>query len=223
MRTDFTGSCSGADFCQELSGGADTAFERVYDGEPSERIISRSENLTLLADMSPLCVGHLLLVPNTHYLSFADVVEDHCAEVEHALNCLFGHYTKIFGEPVILEHGSSPEMDHVACISHAHLHVLPLEWEAVHEAMSGDGLYWTELNGVEALAKFGDGGPAYFYCADRSRFHLYDARRDLRRQYLRSVAGRILGIPDPEWDYAVVIRKDILRVTMLLASGWRIT
>ncbi|MFG1948799.1 HIT family protein [Nonomuraea sp. NPDC048826] len=217
------GSCSGADFCQELSGHADTAFKSVYGGDPPERIISRSENLALLVDMSPLCVGHLLLVPNGHYVSFAEVVKEYCAEVEHALDRIFDFYVESIREPVILEHGSSLEMDRGACISHAHLHVLPLEWEAIHKEMSEDGLACTELGGIGALAKFGEGGSPYFYCADRSRSHVYDSRRDLRRQYLRSIAGRLLGIPDPEWDYAVVIRKDILHTTMNLTSGWLIT
>jgi diadenosine tetraphosphate (Ap4A) HIT family hydrolase len=222
MHEDAADLCVGADFCQELSGDPNTAFSRIYLGDPQSRIISRSSNLSLLADMSPLCVGHLLMVSNVHYLSFGEVIRDHGTEVEHVLNQLFGQYTSTFCEPLILEHGSSKEVDGAACITHAHWHVLPLKLDLVHDAISEDDLPVMDLGTIGDLATLGDQGRAYFYCADRFRHRVYGSNHTLRRQYLRSVAGALLGIPDPEWDYAVVVRKDLLRITMASTSSWRI-
>ncbi|MEV5088691.1 hypothetical protein ACWEQ5_30280 [Streptomyces griseoincarnatus] len=42
----------------------------------------------------------------------------------------------------------------------------------------------------------------------------------MRSQYLRSVVGRLLGIPDPLWDYALVVRRELLRETMTLTRSW---
>jgi hypothetical protein len=171
--------------------------------------------------MSPLCVGHLLLVPDRHYLSFAEVARDREVEVKDVKNQVFGLYRKTFGNPVILEHGSSYGMDGSSCITHAHWHLLPLTFDAIHQVMVGDGLALVELGGLRDLAVMGEGA-TYFYCADRYRSRLYGVGQARRRQYLRSVAGAILGIPDPEWDYAVVVRKDLLRATMAATTSWRI-
>ncbi|MEV5703868.1 hypothetical protein [Actinoallomurus sp. NPDC052274] len=175
----------------------------------------------MLADMSPLCVGHLLVVADRHYLSFAGVIRDHEVEVKDVKNQLFGLYRATFGDPVILEHGSSYGMEGSSCITHAHWHVLPLGLDAIHQVMEGDGLAWTELGGLRDLAAMGQ-DVTYFYCADRYRSRLYGVGQARRRQYLRSVAGAVLGIPDPEWDYAVVVRKEHLRATMAATADWRI-
>jgi len=45
----------------------------------------------------------------------------------------------------------------------------------------------------------------------------------MRSQYLRSVVGEIIGIPDPLWDYSLVIRKELLRDTVEIASRWNIS
>lgn len=213
--------CTGSDFCQELSGESDTEFRRVYEDGPLSRVIGRSQNLTLMVDMSPLCVGHLLIVSNRHHLSFAEVVGDHASEVEEFSQRVLERYADTFGTPLILEHGSAREMDGSSCITHAHWHVLPLELDAVHKAMTNDGLACTELGGVDDLAAAGQGVP-YFYCADQDRRRLYGIGQTMRRQYLRSVAGALLGIPDPEWDYALMVRKRLFHITREKSEMWRL-
>jgi diadenosine tetraphosphate (Ap4A) HIT family hydrolase len=214
--------CVGADFCQELSGGADTTFRRVYAGDPADRIIARSRHLSLLVDLSPLCTGHLLIASNAHYLSFAEVIRDHGDEVIRFRDRVLEQYTTIFGAPVVLEHGSFEGMDGSACITHAHWHVLPLALEDIDGIIRGDGLPVTEFGHVLELASAIEKAKPYFYCADGSRHLVYADALRVPRQYLRSVAGRLLGIPDPEWDYAVVVRKDLLRHTLDLTVPWNI-
>jgi diadenosine tetraphosphate (Ap4A) HIT family hydrolase len=215
--------CLDGGFCQELSGATDTDFTRTYQGDPATRVIYRSDHLTLLADMSPLTVGHLLLVSNDHLLSFGAAISAHEDEVKDVLNSLIDHYARTFGEPILMEHGSSPNMAGSACITHAHMHFLPLQLDAVHRVMTQDGLAATELGTLNDLRQLGEQEVPYFYCGDRTRHHVYGVALELRRQYLRSVAGRLLHIIDPEWDYAVVVRRELLRITMARATGWGMT
>ena len=216
------GYCQGADFCQELAGEVDTEFHRTYGTDPQKRIIDQSPNLCLLADMSPLCVGHLLLVSRDHYLSFAEVMKDHGSEVKDVLERVLIQYRNAFGRHVVLEHGSSSDIDGSACITHAHWHLLPLEADAVHEILFMDDLPSTELPDQRDLATMVDQGRSYFYVGDSSQHRLYGVGKSMRRQYLRSVAGALLGIPDPEWDYALVVRKDAFHTTMTRVAGWSI-
>lgn len=206
------------DFCQELGGSRTTSFMRAYQGEPETRIIASSNNLTLMADLSPLCMGHLLLVPDFHYLSYAGVCRDHKAEVEKVTAQIQELYAPAFGDPVVLEHGSSIDTSGSSCISHAHWHFLPVSVGRVFEAMDEDGLQHTDLNNLEDLVAYEQ--VPYYYAANAEYRRVYGINHSMKQQYLRSVIGKILGIPDPEWDWALVIRKEYLRASMLTTAHW---
>ncbi|MFG2091890.1 HIT family protein [Spirillospora sp. NPDC048824] len=216
-------SCAGSDFCQELTGAEHVTFHRVYNGSPPGRILARGSTLALLADMSPLTRGHLLLIPTAHYVSFGAVMCDHAEDVATALKRIIPLYTASFGDPVFLEHGSTMGMEGSACVTHAHIHLLPLPFRQVNALMARDGLVSTTLGGLADLEQFGYDDRPYFYCGDTAEHQVYAAVQARPRQYLRSVAGRILGIPDPEWDYAVVVRKDLLTATMKETARWRLS
>lgn len=216
-------SCVGSDFCQELAGAEDVTFHRVYGGSPPGRIVGRGSIFALLADMSPLTLGHLLLVPNAHYVSFGALMCDHTEETATALKHIIPPYTASFGEPVFLEHGSTMRMDGSACVTHAHIHLLPLPFREVNGLILRDGLMPTTLGGIADLEQFGHDDLPYFYCGDAAEHKVYAAGQSKPRQYLRSVAGRLLGLTDPEWDYAVIVRKNVLVATMKETARWRLS
>ncbi|GAA1964552.1 HIT family protein [Amycolatopsis minnesotensis] len=218
----YSVQCEGADFCQEISGSSDTSFARVYDGEPPSRRIAATERFELLADMSPLVAGHILLLPKDHYLSFARVIENNLAELEDVLAQTIALYANTFTTPLILEHGSADGSDQKACITHAHWHLLPVHGADVDVVLEQEGLMYQDIDGIADLGRAPWTRMPYYFrrYAGRSRIYLPPAGH--QRQYLRSVAGRALAIEDPEWDYAVVIRKDALRLTMRMTADWEL-
>jgi hypothetical protein len=74
----------------------------------------------------------------------------------------------------------------------------------------GDITSWTEI--------YKDSRP-YLLCSDGERSFVTFPPLGVRRQYLRSAAAEVLGIPDPEWDWSLVIRKDLLRNTVRRYKG----
>ena len=212
--------CAGSDLCQELNGSVETTFALTYEGDPASRRIAESESLVLIADLSPLVVGHLLLLPISHYLSFAGVCKDHSEELARLLDSVVPKYRKAFGSPVMLEHGSSSDMNGSACITHAHWHLIPIEGIRVSDIMERDGLEPINLKGHEQLAEYATVDRPYYYCSYGTVHTLYFPRRRMRSQYLRSVSGEVLGIDEPLWDYSLVVRKDYLRETMRLVADW---
>lgn len=210
------------DFCQELSGAEDTSFYRTYGGNPASRVIARTPRLSLLADLSPLCVGHLLLVSNRHYLSFAQVVQSHRSEVADVALAVLTLYASTFGMPVVLEHGSATDAVGSACITHAHWHILPIDGALVAAQMDADGLDHVDLADLGDLGPVADRQLPYFYVAHGEYRQVYGLGRGMRSQYLRSVVGGILGIPDPEWDWALVVRKQALRSTLQATVNWKV-
>ncbi|HKR48307.1 MAG TPA: HIT domain-containing protein [Pseudonocardiaceae bacterium] len=212
--------CARSDFCDELAGAAETSFFRTYRGDPESRVLGRTENLAVIADLSPLTSGHILILSKRHHLNFARVVENYPFEITTLLNLLLPQYVQTFGRMTILEHGSAENMVNGACITHAHLHLLPISRQAVDEMMESDGLRWTSFPSLEDFGRPPWTRSAYYLSGAESCFRLYEPTPGLPRQYLRSVAGAILGIPDPEWDWAVVVRKELFRETIARTSNW---
>jgi len=215
--------CVGSDLCQELAGSHDTSFSLTYEGDPPSRYIYGTGRLRVIADFSPLAVGHLLLLPIDHYISFGQLIGDGGAhELCDLLRLVMPAYEGSFGSPTILEHGSSSDMNNAACIMHAHWHIVPVDGNEVNRIVKRDGLAPEELAGFEQLQRFAENDRSYYYCFSGGRHIAYLSHNRLSRQYLRSVVGEILGIPDPLWDYALVVRKHLLRRTMLTAKEWNL-
>jgi diadenosine tetraphosphate (Ap4A) HIT family hydrolase len=208
-------ACEGADLCGELAGAQDTEFARTYGGDPPSRLLGGTQNLALLADLSPLADGHVLLLPRTHHLSFVSVAREHPDELAQVLDGLVLEYGRVWGSHLtVLEHGSAPDMVGTPCIHHAHWHLLPIPADEVDRIFVRDGLEHREVDGVAGLAQGPTGEPYFLRYAPDAGFRLYGVGRRVKRQYLRAVAGEILGLPDPEWDWTVVQRKDSLRRTV---------
>ncbi|MGH3718796.1 MAG: HIT family protein [Pseudonocardiaceae bacterium] len=212
--------CAGSDFCDELAGAAETCFFRTYRGDPESRLLGQTENLAVIADLSPLTSGHILILSRVHHLNFAQVVEAHPGEITALLDLLLPQYVHTFGRMAILEHGSAENMVNGACITHAHLHLLPISRQAVDEAMSSDGLHGTSFPSLQDFGRPPWTRSTYYLSGSESGFRLYEPIPELPRQYLRSVAGAILGIPDPEWDWAVIVRRELLRETITRTLHW---
>jgi diadenosine tetraphosphate (Ap4A) HIT family hydrolase len=99
------GYCQGADFCAEIGGETDLSFTRAYQGDPPSRRVATTEHFVVVIDISPLAVGHLLLLPKQHYFSFAQILAYDPYELYSLLEWLVPVYEATFGSPVILEHG----------------------------------------------------------------------------------------------------------------------
>ncbi|MCE7008592.1 HIT domain-containing protein [Kibdelosporangium philippinense] len=215
------GSCAAADFCSEFAGDTDVSFFRVYQGEPASRLIVKKGDLLVVADMSPLVLGHVLLLPVEHHLSFAALIADGRADVRRLISWLKPIYRRTFGEFAVLEHGSSGDERTGACVTHAHWHIVPLSAERIRRSVVEDRLTPVMIPSLADLGKPPWSANPYFYVSDGVWHALFTPTGRQPKQYLRSVIGRLLSISDPEWDYAVVVRKHLLRQTLAMTEWWK--
>lgn len=206
--------CDPSDLCSELSGSTETEFRRVYGGDPASRILLSHGSLRVLADLSPLVEGHLLILPVQHDLSFAQFTAAHPDELSFLGSLLLPVYRRIYGDVTYLEHGSSSDMRGAACINHAHLHVLPLRTADVVTAMRADGLEEVELDHLADLAQWAGEDLPYYLVSDTTYASVFGIGRHMSKQYLRSVAARLIGLEAGTWDWAAYIRHDLFRKTM---------
>ncbi|WP_326553091.1 HIT family protein [Micromonospora sp. NBC_01813] len=212
-------ACDGDELCDELRPGDADTFAAVYHGDPPSRTIASMPGLRLVADLSPLAVGHLLLLPERHHLSFGHLDAERIGQVRDVVGRLRPRYVATFGQMAIMEHGSSTTTPS-GCITHAHWHILPVNGSRLAEMIACDGLSAIRLPDFTALRRFAETDRPYFYCTDGDDHVAFDAQRRIRPQYLRSVAGALLGIAEPEWDWSLVVRRHLLRATMIATAGW---
>lgn len=206
--------CDMSDLCAELRGASDTEFSRAYGGDPPNRILMSHGSLRVLADLSPLTEGHLLIAPVDHFLNFAQFAASHPGEVAALTSRLAPVVRQVYGNIAYLEHGSSSDMRRSACINHAHLHALPIDADDVADVMRADGMEEVRLEHFEALSERARDDLPYYLVSDTHRVLIFGIGEHMPKQYLRAVAARVLRLEDGTYDWAGYIRHNVCRRTI---------
>lgn len=114
-------------FCSLSRRRASPAFETLFpnDGRAYE-IIEESENFFVVLDAAPLTEGHSLIVSKQHLFSIYSDWHDKRREVLALRAKIERQLRSVWGAGVVLcEHGSMSGRKNVACIQHAHIHLIP--------------------------------------------------------------------------------------------------
>ncbi|HUZ23741.1 MAG TPA: HIT domain-containing protein [Streptosporangiaceae bacterium] len=219
MSDQHPSACDDSQLCQELAGRQDgIAFHEIYRGEPSSRVILESINFALVADISPLALGHTLLVPKRHYISFGKIPVSLHPELTVFRDKCISLVAQRYGQPTILEHGSCSSMMNSPCISHAHWQIIP-NCKSAARIFETDGLSGRDIFTWQGLKESGDRDLPYLYYSHGDVHRLYVENLSKRHQYIRVVLAEVLGIPEPEWDWGLSLRPDLLRQTVYSLSG----
>jgi len=92
------------------------------------RIIGQSKNFFVLPMIGPLVRGYLLVVPITHFLSFAHLPIELIREAQAIRDSLREIFSIHYRPPVFFEHGPmSQSRKGGCCTDHAHLHVVAVD------------------------------------------------------------------------------------------------
>lgn len=205
-------------FCRELQSGKLPDF---VDADIASRVLHGTNRFVVMADISPLVPGHVMIVPKAHILCYGAVEDSDQDEFLGLVNATRSILSERYGPSVVLEHGTSslePVADHV---THAHLHILPV---AIDIRDSLVNFNTTTIASLSDLSHWAARDEAYIYfesCAgDRI---VADRIVDIKRLFIRSEIARQIGLPDPLWDWRRHILSDNLRSTVstLRAANWK--
>lgn len=203
------------DFLAEANGSAaGTLFEARYGGDPADRTIMRTDRFAVLADLTPLCAGHVLVMPRTYFASFAALPSSWWPELERLLRALDGAFAPTFGPASVFEHGSSSRMRHSPCVSHAHLHLLPAE-AGFAEPIRARGFEPRAIGPLSELGSAVAHDRAYLCwgpLAGPLEVADVDSGEGIPRQYLRRELAAALG--HDHWDWGVPRPPELLRATV---------
>ncbi|MGA9643387.1 MAG: HIT domain-containing protein [Terriglobales bacterium] len=205
-------------FCRELQSGR---LPDVCDPDIGSRILHETNRFVVMADISPLVPGHVMIVPKAHILCYGAVeaiARDEFSGIVNATRTILGEH---YGPSVVLEHGTSslePVADHV---THAHLHIVPAVVDIRDSLLNFNT---TAIASLSDLSPWAARDEAYIYfesCAGERI--VADRIVDIPRLFIRREIARRVGVPDPLWDWRRHILSDNLRSTVetLRPANWK--
>jgi diadenosine tetraphosphate (Ap4A) HIT family hydrolase len=204
-------------FCQELSTGM---LPAEFDLAIDSRIIAETEHFVVIADISPLSPGHLLIIPRAHLLSFGAVPEKNREELSALVAKVRNILSKCYSPPVIMEHGSSASSDGGACISHAHLQVFP---GAIDMRKPLSCFRVARIVSFWELAAWSQRGEPYvFFQNQRDEMFVADHIEDIQKQFIRIEIAKRIGVPDSQWDWRKnIFYENLYETVPTLQKAWR--
>jgi diadenosine tetraphosphate (Ap4A) HIT family hydrolase len=159
-------------------------------------ILYEDNHVFVTIDISPLCIGHLLIVSKNHYDSYANAPD--CVR-ESVYNILEILKEKIFKSDCItfFEHGSMFKDPTRVTIDHAHIHVFP-QYIDIKSDLEIDGLFCGfEPFTDKTLVSFKD-KQSYIWLHQNNESILYKVK-NLPGQYLRKIISKIYKLNDYNW------------------------
>ena len=206
------------DFCSELAGCLENAFDRIYSRDLKSRLLFRSEELVVMPSLGQIADGHLLLLPIQHWTALADLPESLLKEFAVLFAGVSAILKEQYGSCVSFEHGVRPGGSGGCGISHAHLHTVPFPAELDPVDTLRTKFTYRLIEDLKEIGKQSEGMSGYlFYQDSDSRSYMFDAPR-LPSQYMRRVLAEALGTND--WDWRSAGREDRLVATVNRLSNY---
>jgi diadenosine tetraphosphate (Ap4A) HIT family hydrolase len=196
--SNFAISQPACEFCAEIETG--TIHGAAGEQAPiEERFVSRTSRFIAFPSVSPLRLGHLLIVPNEHVTAASHLEPDARQELID-FSKRMGEAISPAGDVACFEHGVGREQAGGCGIDHAHLHLLPMtseERSLALEAIREDFATEPPVGLGEVL----DSRPihtSYLYFGTFDSVHSADAAH-IPSQFLRRCAARSIGNPIEDW------------------------
>lgn len=196
------------DFCDELSGGCDNAFARIYKQEPRSRILCRSQHFVLLPSLGQIVEGHLLIVPTTHDTALADLTLSSAEELSELRRFVRRAMAETYGSIIFFEHGVRGKQAGGCGIDHAHLHAVPfaLSREPIEELKNRHQL--KSVGGISEISRRVAPDSPYLYF-EQTNGQAWACEIDfVPSQYLRKCVAESLGTKS--WDWRECGREEAL-------------
>lgn len=176
-------------------------FCAEFDAPGPGRVVARYDaDLLLFPTLGAFVPGYSLLTPREHHLSFAQVASNAPSETAKAATDARDLIESVYGTTIVAEHGVGTCATGSACVSHAHLHFIPVpDPQAVLERYERIGGPGQTIGSITDLAT--KAGGAYLYLSITPEDHRVWRPAGFERQFVRKVCSDLHGIGD-EWDWA---------------------
>ncbi|MGI8608973.1 MAG: HIT family protein [Candidatus Dormibacteria bacterium] len=150
--------------------------------EASPGMLSENEHIRLLPDLYPVAAGHVLLVSRRHLACYGEAPPEVLDSLEALSQTAMEFVRQAYNvEPVLWENGGAGQT-----VFHAHLHLMPVELQAIEELIAHE--HMEEVSGWGAVADlYREKGP-YHYLGFQEHRRLIEGNGEMNWEFRRRVA-----------------------------------
>lgn len=187
-------------FCREFDAG-EMPGDFVVNMGQRNRVFMSDEHFVAMPTVSPLSVGHTLIVPMVHLTSLAQLDRQRRISLATFSKRVVAKVRDRYGSFLLFEHGVGAGKTGGCGVTHAHLHVLPLSKahaEQVKQRICSDHPDQTCGSFSNVLASVHQDATYLIYGDSFSHVQVI-VQADIPSQYLRKLLAETLG--RHEWDW----------------------
>ncbi|KAA9008099.1 HIT family protein [Histidinibacterium aquaticum] len=176
-------------------------FAWVANGTPrprNEHVVRETERFIVVPTIGALVEGWLLVIPKRRLENFSLLVRPERDELTELLGELSVKLARYPGQLHLFEHGG-PKGSLVSCgVDQAHLHVVPLQFSLLDEALAKTDVNWSSAPRIEELRpQLAQHEYLYAWSAGNG---ISGTLKHPKSQWFRKLIAQRLGRCD-EWNY----------------------
>ena len=135
-------------------------------------VILYEDDLVLITQATGSPVrGYLMIVTKRHINGFAELSKEELKHIEKLINVIKEFYKKYFHiDSILLEHGSTESGRHPQSIVHAHLHLIPFNFDKNIETELFAELHLKSIESFENI-KINEKLDDWLYCNSKGKYY----------------------------------------------------
>lgn len=181
------------------------------NNEKEKNVILYEDDLILISQATGSPVrGYLMIVVKRHINGFAELSQDELKHVEGIINLIKDFYKKYFHiNSILLEHGSTENGRHPQSIVHAHLHLIPFNFNKEIESELFNELQLKQIESFESI-KINEKLDYWLYCDPKGKYYTSSNILDAPRSIFMNLIAKQINLPLPyEWRKSITKKEYI--------------
>ncbi len=181
------------------------------NNEKEKNIVLYEDELLLVSQATGSPVrGYLMIIPKKHINGFAELSLDEMKHVEKIISIIMDFYKKYFHiNAILLEHGSTEIGRHPQSIVHAHLHLIPFNFNKKIEKELLKELQLKPIKSFECI-KINEKLDYWLYCNQNGEYYTSSNILNAPRSIFMNLIAKQINLPLPyEWRKSITKKEYI--------------
>ena len=181
------------------------------NNKKEKNVILYEDDLILITQATGSPVkGYLMIVVKRHVNGFAELSQDELKYIQGIINIIKDIYKKYFHiNSILLEHGSTENGRHPQSIVHAHLHLIPFNFNREIEDELLTELQLKPIESFESI-KINEKLDYWLYCDPKGKYYTSSNVLDAQKSIFMNLIAKQINLPLPyEWRESVTKKEYI--------------
>ena len=191
------------------------------NNEKEKNVILYEDDLILISQATGSPVrGYLMIIIKRHINGFAELSQDELKHVEGIINIIKDFYKKHFRiNSILLEHGSTENGRHPQSIVHAHLHLIPFNFNKEIERELLTVLQLKTMKSFESI-KINEKLDYWLYCDSKGQYYTSSNILDAPRSIFMNLIAKQINLKLPyEWRKNVTKKEYIDEIIEIFSDN----